>query len=98
MKTFYNSTTGLGIVVEDSESIENFPGYQETPKATTRGDVIERRLKLLFDSDWTASTDRTMTDAEREYRQALRDITDQEAFTEGRYDDIIWPSIILSQG
>lgn len=34
----------------------------------------EKRDRLLVDTDWWAVADRTMTDEEREYRQALRDL------------------------
>ena len=33
------------------------------------------RNRLLADTDWWASTDVTMTDAQKKYRQDLRDIT-----------------------
>ena len=34
-----------------------------------------QRNKLLVESDWMAVSDRTPTDAQKTYRQALRDIT-----------------------
>jgi hypothetical protein len=34
----------------------------------------EKRDRLLSDTDWWAVADRTMTDEERTYRQALRDL------------------------
>jgi hypothetical protein len=34
----------------------------------------EKRDQLLVDTDWWAVADRTMTDEERTYRQALRDL------------------------
>tara|TARA_R100000406_G_scaffold32293_1_gene21160 strand:- start:46 stop:336 length:291 start_codon:yes stop_codon:yes gene_type:complete len=33
------------------------------------------RNRLLFETDWWASSDITMTDAQKKYRQDLRDIT-----------------------
>jgi len=33
------------------------------------------RNRLLFETDWWASSDLTMTDAQKKYRQDLRDIT-----------------------
>ena len=38
-------------------------------------DLREQRDALLKDTDWTANSDVTMSDAMRTYRQALRDIT-----------------------
>lgn len=34
----------------------------------------KKRNKLLAETDWWAMSDRTMTDEERAYRQALRDL------------------------
>lgn len=47
---------------------------------------IERN-KRLTETDWTASSDVTMTDAMTTYRQALRDITDNAT----SLDDVTWP-------
>lgn len=48
---------------------------------------LERHL-LLAETDWWAVGDRTMTQEERDYRQALRDITSQAGFP----TDITWPT------
>ncbi len=37
-------------------------------------DLRGHRNKLLADTDWTATSDRTQTDAEKKYRQDLRDL------------------------
>ena len=37
----------------------------------------EKRNELLAETDWWASSDLTMTDAQKKYRQDLRDITTQ---------------------
>ena len=47
-----------------------------------------RNLKLS-DTDWWASSDLTMTQAQKDYRQALRDIT--KNYTS--LDDVVWPSV-----
>ncbi len=55
----------------------------------TKADNIRReRNNLLGDTDWWAVQDRTMSQAERDYRQALRDITDQPTFP----DSVVWPT------
>ena len=51
-------------------------------------DIRYLRDALLFETDWMASQDRTMTSAEKTYRQALRDITDQENFPYS----VTWPT------
>ena len=47
---------------------------------------VERNQRLA-NTDWWASSDLTMTEAQTAYRQALRDIT--ETYTS--LDDVIWP-------
>jgi hypothetical protein len=50
----------------------------------------EERNRLLAETDWWASSDLTMTDAQTTYRQALRDITN----TYSSMDDegFAWPT------
>jgi hypothetical protein len=47
----------------------------------------EKRNTLLAETDWWASSDLTMTNAQTAYRQALRDITDIYS----SLDDVVWP-------
>lgn len=49
--------------------------------------IRARRDKLLSASDWKALSDTTLTPEWAAYRQALRDITDQDGFPY----DIVWP-------
>lgn len=46
------------------------------------------RNELLAETDWWAMGDRTMTQAEIDYRQALRDVPQQAGFPE----NITWPT------
>ena len=46
------------------------------------------RNRLLFESDWMAGQDRTMTDDQKKYRQDLRDITKSAT----SLDDVTWPT------
>jgi hypothetical protein len=46
------------------------------------------RDRLIASTDWWASSDLTMTDAQTAYRQALRDITDSAT----SLDDVTWPT------
>ncbi len=48
----------------------------------------ERNAKLA-ETDWTASSDVTMSDAMKTYRQALRDVPEQSGFP----TDITWPEL-----
>ena len=47
----------------------------------------EERNRLIAATDWWASSDLTMTDAQKKYRQDLRDITK----TATSLDDVAWP-------
>lgn len=46
------------------------------------------RTKRLAETDWWVLPDRTATQAQLDYRQALRDITD----TYTSLDDVVWPT------
>lgn len=48
----------------------------------------EVRNKKLADTDWWALSDHTMTQAQTDYRQALRDITD----TYSSLATVVWPT------
>ena len=48
----------------------------------------EQRDIMLKETDWMAGQDRTMSQAEKDYRQALRDITD----TYSDLDTVVWPT------
>jgi len=56
--------------------------------AEARAEMEKTRQPLLAETDWWAVSDRTMTQAEIDYRQALRDIPTQEGFP----DNITWPT------
>lgn len=51
------------------------------------GEIRIKRNSLLAETDWWAVQDRTMTPQEIAYRQALRDIPEQDGFPL----DIFWP-------
>ena len=48
----------------------------------------EERNRLIAETDWWASSDLTMTEAQTAYRTALRDITN----TYTSLDDVVWPT------
>ena len=50
------------------------------------------RNKKLKETDWMASSDRTMTDSQKTYRQALRDLPANQTPTDTRLSNIIWPT------
>lgn len=50
----------------------------------------QKRDALLTETDWWASSDLTITDEQRSYRQQLRDITDHANWPNLADDD--WPT------
>ena len=48
----------------------------------------DKRNKMLAETDWWGASDLTMTQAQTDYRQALRDITDNAT----SLDDVVWPT------
>ena len=58
--------------------------FEEALKKGVRGE----RNALLAETDWWAVSDRTMTQAEIDYRQALRDVPAQAGFP----DNVTWPT------
>lgn len=48
----------------------------------------QERDRRLAETDWWAGSDHTMTQAQTDYRQALRDITDNAT----SLDDVTWPT------
>ena len=59
---------------------------QETAAINIEELRIERN-RLIAETDWWVLSDRTPTDAQLAYRQALRDITN----TYSSLDDVVWP-------
>jgi len=60
----------------------------ELKKAEPMRLLRRERDRLLAECDWWASSDLTITDAQKKYRQDLRDITK----TATSLDDVTWPT------
>ena len=50
--------------------------------------IREHRNNLLSETDWTANSDVTMSDAMKTYRQELRDVPASNTV----YADVTWPT------
>lgn len=63
----------------------------QKPAAAAAGEIRAERDRRLSASDWTQMADNPLTEDEcllwRQYRQALRDMPQQEGFPE----NIVWP-------
>jgi hypothetical protein len=51
----------------------------------------QKRNRLLKDTDWWGSSDNTMTDTQKKYRQDLRDLT-TGLDTEEKILNVTWPT------
>ena len=51
----------------------------------------DRRNSLLAETDWWGASDNTMTDAQKKYRQDLRDIT-AGLDTVDKVNAVVWPT------
>ena len=71
---------GVGDLHDGSVWSHGMPTY-------TWDDIRAERNAKLAASDWMATQDRTMTQAEKAYRQALRDIPQ----TFGSPAEVVWP-------
>ena len=82
-----------GVVIEmTAEEISEFEARQAewaaSADARAADAVREQRDVLLAQTDWWVMPDRTATQAQLDYRQALRDITAQAGFP----NDVTWPT------
>ena len=80
-------------VTPNAEAWEAWKAEQPDPSILVAEEVRQQRNTLLSETDWTQLNDAPLTDEEKEkyrtYRQALRDIPQQESFPES----ISWPTI-----
>jgi len=60
----------------------------ELTAAEPMAEVRAERDRLIAETDWWASSDITMTDAQTAYRQALRDVPASAT----SIDDAVWPT------
>lgn len=81
MSVIYDIQTGQTVEVEDQ------PPSQTQLDAAQADYIRTLRNAKIAETDWWAMADRRMTLAQAEYRQALRDITDQEGFPH----NVVWP-------
>ena len=78
--TIFNVTTGEETTIEE-------PDVVVSAEAKLQALRMERNLRLSVTDVWALS-DRTMTQAQKDDRQALRDITENAT----SLDDVSWPT------
>ena len=55
-------------------------------------ELRKERDRLLAESDWMAMSDRITTDAQKTYRQALRDLPANQTPSDMQLSNITWPT------
>jgi len=79
--------------------VKNIDGSFSIPAYTPEQAMSRLRFKrdqLLAQTDWMAVADRTMTQAQIDYRQALRDLpqtADPQLDENGQLTNVTWPSL-----
>ena len=82
--TYTHLVDGVAVQVTDAEN----SAITGISAAGRSANVRDKRNQLIAETDWWATSDRTMTTEQTAYRQALRDITGQAGFPH----DITWPT------
>ena len=83
----YIKEWNLGISRPSDTALNKFAG-----QSTKRMNMLRvKRDRLLKETDWMGSSDFSITDAWKTYRQALRDITDQTPNADD-LGNITWPT------
>tara|TARA_R110001592_G_scaffold159901_2_gene391805 strand:+ start:3676 stop:3957 length:282 start_codon:yes stop_codon:yes gene_type:complete len=90
MARFYNINGTKVQFTAEEEAARNAQEQAWADGANDRAavSVREERDALLAACDWKACSDVTMSDAWRDYRQALRDVSTQASFP----SSITWPT------
>ena len=77
------------------DTVEGLPSKSDLEALISTAESDDNLIKLrnvrdekLIETDWWALSDRTMTQAQIDYRQALRDITN----TYTSLDEVVWPT------
>ena len=85
--TEMNVSTGKIITREYTQSEKDAIAVMQPTTDQKWAKIRRKRDELLRECDWWASSDLTMSDAQKKYRQDLRDIP-----TQSDVDNITWPS------
>ena len=93
MKTVFNVKTKTSEIVEltkeENEANEaHAKAWADGAAAREMEEIRRHRNGLLTETDWRATSDLTMSDAWKTYRQELRDIPASNTV----YADVTWPT------
>ena len=87
----YESNSQDELIITIPSGVEVSLVEAEMSNAKTNYDLAELRKerdRLISNTDWWVLPDRTPTDAQKTYRQELRDITK----TYSSLEDVVWPT------
>jgi hypothetical protein len=87
----YSMTDGVRKEMTDAEIAELKQDAPLTDLEIYMNRVRRKRNSLLQETDWWASSDLTMTDADKKYRQDLRDLTNGLDTAE-KAKNVTWPT------
>lgn len=83
-----NNDDLLSAMLANGDVAAHVPPSQAELDAVVAAEVRSKRDGLIASTDWWALSDNTMTQAQIDYRQALRDIPQQAGFPH----DVTWPT------
>ena len=90
MKKYLNGIL-VDATAEDIAQYNNDQANAPTEFNIKMEQLREKRNMLLKETDWWGATDNTMTDAQKKYRQDLRDLTTGLDTVE-KVNSVIWPT------
>jgi hypothetical protein len=92
------TVVGLGKPVVEDMTAEELALREAEEKAWKEGaldraltNLRDKRNNLLSETDWWGASDNTMTDAQKKYRQDLRDLTTGLDTVE-KVNSVTWPT------
>ena len=91
----YNKIQWLDSSIEKPTYEEVLSEIERLEKLEPMKMVREKRDELIAATDWMAVSDRTMTQAQIDYRQALRDLpetADPQLDENGQLTNVTWPT------
>jgi len=90
MKKYLNGIL-VDATAEDIAQYNNDQANAPTEFNIKMEQLREKRNMLLKETDWWGASDNTMTDAQKKYRQDLRDLTTGLDTVE-KVNSVIWPT------
>ena len=90
----YDKITWLSSTVRKPSREEVNAKIKELEKYEPMNYLRIKRNQLLLETDWWATSDRTMTTEQTAYRQALRDLpsTASPTIENGQLSNVTWPT------